>query len=138
MDRKEPRRSHAFTLNGYRKPGTAVEHLAARVRQYIHMPNPDALYAFVGAVAGNLLEGVPVWLMVVGPAASGKTLLVESILEMAGVGVADSITKASDFLSGTNKKERVADATGGLLRQIGNHGALVVSDFTGIMGLPRD
>jgi hypothetical protein len=42
------------------------------------------------------------------------------------------------LLSGTSKKERAANASGGLLREIGEHGTLVLKDFTSILSMNRD
>lgn len=41
-------------------------------------------------------------------------------------------------MSGTAKKEQAKSATGGLLRMIEPHGALVIKDFTGVLSLPKD
>jgi len=42
------------------------------------------------------------------------------------------------LLSGTRRKEQAPDAKGGLLRQIGNFGFLVLKDFTSILAMNRD
>lgn len=102
------------------------------------MPDPIALYAVMGAAAGNMLVGSPVWLMLVGPPGCGKTEMLESLSGVGKVVLADSVKNEASFLSGTRKKDRAKDATGGLLEQIGQYGAIVVADFTEIMSLPLD
>jgi len=42
------------------------------------------------------------------------------------------------LLSGTPTKEKAADARGGLLREIGAFGYLVLKDFTSILSMHRD
>jgi hypothetical protein len=50
---------------------------------------------------------------------------------------AAKVTEAS-LLSGTSKRERTTGATGGLLRQIGEFGVLLVKDFTSVLAQNRD
>jgi hypothetical protein len=102
------------------------------------MPDPDQLYATMGVMAGNCIEGDPVWLMLVGPASSGKTTMLECLTELDGVRVTGKIKTEASLLSGVGKKDRDDDATGGLLREIGEAGALVFMDFTSILSIPKD
>ncbi|MFI5041717.1 MAG: ArsR family transcriptional regulator, partial [Acidimicrobiales bacterium] len=53
------------------------------------------------------------------------------------VTVVGRITVAS-LLSGTSSKERAADATGGVLRVVGDRGILVCKDFGSIHTMQRD
>jgi hypothetical protein len=103
----------------------------------LHLPSPDPLYATLGAVAANRMRGDPVWLLQVGPPSSGKTELVGSLAKLRDVRFAALLTEAA-LLSGTAKKERAADATGGLLRQVGKAGILVMKDFTSTLAQQRD
>src|SRR5258708_36314886 len=80
---------------------TPIEHLEAEFRQYLHMPDPGALYALMGAVAGNMLDGEPVWLMLVGPPGCGKTGLLNSTLKLDRVHEGTDISSKGAFLSGT-------------------------------------
>lgn len=114
-----------------------LDWLLAEFRKHLHLPDPGPLYVLLGAVASNLMEGDQVWLMYVGPPSSGKTVLLESILDIEHIFDIASIKNESAFLSGTSKRERSKDATGGLLRQVGDHGAVVMNDFTSILSLPR-
>jgi hypothetical protein len=119
-------------------PTSPIERLAARVREYLHLPDPGPLYVLCGAVAANMIEGAPVWLMLVGPPSCGKSELLNSLLEVPHmVGGADIAGEAA-FLSGTSRKEKAQDATGGLLREIGDHGGLILNDFTSILSKPPE
>jgi energy-coupling factor transporter ATP-binding protein EcfA2 len=127
-----------LSLTLRRKPETPIEWLAVRVKDYLYLPDAAPLYVTVGALAANLLEGPPVWLMLSGPPGCGKTILLEALLGIDRLRSADSIKGESAFLSGTANKDKAKDATGGLLRLVGTHGGLVIKDFTGILSLPPD
>lgn len=77
-------------------------------------------------------------MMLVGPSSGGKTALLETLLGLPGVFSADCIDSKAAFLSGTAAKDKCKNATGGLLRLVEPHGALVMQDFTEILDLPRD
>ena len=49
-----------------------------------------------------------------------------------------TISSDGALLSGTAKKQRAKDATGGLLRQIGDRGLLVIKDVTSILSMDRN
>lgn len=121
-----------------KQPATPIEYLAASIREYLHMPDPSALYVLMGAVAANLLDGYPVWLMLVGPPGCGKTELINSLLNMLLVQEMANISGEGSFLSGTSTKDKADDATGGVLRKIGTHGGILINDFTSVLSLPQD
>ena len=105
-------------------PDTPIDWLALKVREYLHMPDPLMLYTVIGSLAANMIEGNPVWLMLVGAPGSGKTELLMALLGVPGVHPVSSLEGKGVFLSGTSSRERATDATGGLLRQVGPAGAL--------------
>jgi hypothetical protein len=72
-----------------------------------------------------------------GPGA-GKTEIVSALTRCAGVVAASSIKGEASLLSATPARERSSAATGGLLRQVGEHGLLVLKDFTSILSMNRD
>jgi hypothetical protein len=57
---------------------------------------------------------------------------------MPHVVMASSITGEGALLSATPKKERAKDATGGLLREIGTSGLLMLKDLTSLLSMSRD
>lgn len=119
-------------------PVTPVERLAARFRDFLSIPDPSALYTLMGAVAANMIEGSPVWIMLVGPPSCGKTELLNSLLSLPQMYEGADISSEGAFLSGTPKREWAADATGGLLRQTGDHGGLILNDFTSVLSKPGE
>jgi len=89
------------------------------------------------AVVANLADGDPVWLLVVGPPSGGKTEILQACVPLPFIIGAATISEAA-LLSGTSKKERASDATGGLLRQVGDFGILLAKDFTSVLSQNRD
>jgi len=121
------------------KPETPIYSLAQQFQHYLHLPDPSALYALMGAVAANMLHGQdPVWIMVVGSSGSGKTTLLKSLRSIKGVHLIGDLDTKAAFLSGVKKKDQMAGSKGGLLNEIGNRGALVWYEFTAVLELPRD
>jgi len=85
-----------------------------------------------------MLKGLPVWTVMVGPPASGKTLIVDTLDMIPRVHPVDMVKSPGALLSGVAKKDVAKGATGGLLRQIGDMGIISIKDFTTMMSLPRD
>jgi hypothetical protein len=115
----------------------ALAGLTKAFQARLHLPDLGALYATLGAVAGNWMRGDPVWLLLVGPPSSGKTELVGALGKLPHVHWAALFTEAA-LLSGTASKERAKDAKGGLLREIGSFGILLAKDFTSTLAQNRD
>ena len=76
----------------------------------------------------------PLWLLVVGGPGGCKT---ETVMPLKGAGglVVSTISSTAALLSGTPKRERTKDATGGLLRRRGPDGLIVLKDVTSILSL---
>ena len=90
-------------------------------------------------VANRKLDGDPVWLMLVGGSGVGKTERLIPLAVMPDVVLESSITGPAALLSGTGKKERAKDATGGLLRKLPEGGGvLLLKDFTSIIDMHRE
>ncbi|HEY3005110.1 MAG TPA: DUF3854 domain-containing protein [Kribbellaceae bacterium] len=97
----------------------------------------QALDIVLATAAVERLGGDPAWLLVVSGSGNAKT---ETVCCLAGVGahIVSTISGEAALLSGTAKRERAKDATGGLLRKMGARGLLVVKDFTSIISMNRD
>jgi predicted transcriptional regulator len=121
-----------------RSPATALAQ-AHDVFQRWMGPSYDltALDAALSAAAVQQLDGDPVWLLIVSGSGNAKT---ETVSALAGAGayVTSTITSEGALLSATSKKETSKDATGGLLRKIGDSGVLVIKDVTSILSMNRD
>jgi DNA-binding transcriptional ArsR family regulator len=132
------RRKASFTSNPLAFPQTPIHRLASRLQNYLHFPDPYPLYILMAALVANYANGRPVWLMLVGPPSCGKSELLNSLLSLPQIVEGGSITGPGALLSATRKKDRAKDATGGLLREIGDRGALVIKEFTSILSLPSE
>lgn len=84
------------------------------------------------------LPGDPVRVMLVGGSGIGKTERILPVTGMPHVVVASTLTGEAALLSASPKRERAKNATGGVLRKIGEHGVLVVKDFTSVLSMSRD
>ena len=118
-------------------PDTGAERLLSVFDNWLHLPDPCALYAMLGTVAANKLDGDPVWLLLVGPPGGGKSELLGSLTSLPDIHPCATLTEAS-LLSGSPKRERAADAKGGLLRAIGEFGIIVAKDFGSVLSMNRD
>jgi hypothetical protein len=97
----------------------------------------DALHVVLATAAAEQLSGDPAWLLLIAGSGFTKTETVQA-LSGAGAIVTSTIASEGALLSGTSKKEKAKDATGGLLRRIGSHGLLVIKDVTSILTTSRD
>ena len=114
-----------------------LDKVVATFRRYLHLPDSDSLLAVLGAYAANRLPGPPVWLLLVGPPSGGKTEQIMPLSAIADVQVASVLTEGA-LLSGVPGKDHAAGAKGGLLREIGDFGYLVLKDFTSVLAMNRD
>ena len=97
----------------------------------------DTLTACLAVAAVERMSGDPLWLLVVSGSGNAKTETVQA-LSGAGAIAVSTISSEGALLSATSKKERSKEATGGLLRQIGERGLLVVKDVTSILSMQRE
>lgn len=115
-------------------PRTPVHRLAVEVQSLLYFPDPSPLYAVVGALCANVMQGYPVWMMLIGPPESGKTELLRPLTHLEGCIECGDLSGKAALLSGTPSREAADDATGGVLNTLpskyGKHrGALVMLDF---------
>lgn len=117
--------------------GSPISTVIETYRNWLHFPDPAPVFAALGVAAGHLLPGSPVWLMLIGQASCGKTTVINSLAGLPRT-VSVSTVKESSLLSGSGKKDRDANSTGGIMRQIGDSGILLVKDFNSILRMDRD
>jgi hypothetical protein len=116
---------------------TPLDQVIATFNRWLFLPDPGLIHVVLATVAANRMAGDPVWLMLVGPPSSGKTEALVSLSRLSDVYIR-SVIRESGLLSGTPAKEKASDARGGLLREIGEFGYLVLKDFTSILSMHRD
>lgn len=95
----------------------------------------DAVLAV--AAAGIYLDLDPAWLNVIAGPGAAKTETLAS-LEGAGCFIVSTLSGEASLLSGTPQREVAKDATGGLLRQVGTRGVVVIKDFTSILSMKHE
>jgi hypothetical protein len=115
-----------------------IDDVLKTFRRWLHLPDPSPVYVTCAAVAANRVESFdPSWLILVGAAGSGKTEALSATSRLDGVHVVATLTEAA-LLSGTPRKDTAAGASGGLLREIGDSGIIVLKDFGSILSMHRD
>jgi hypothetical protein len=97
----------------------------------------DAIHAVLAAVAVERDAGDPLWVLLISGPGNAKTETVSSLVGCGAI-VTSTITSPGALLSGTPKREKATDATGGLLRRLGARGTLVLKDVTSILSMNRD
>ncbi len=118
-------------------PAKGLDDVLAAFQKWLFLPDPGVVHAVLGAVAANLLEGDPVWLVVVGAPGSGKSETLQAVSALPDVHPAATLTEPA-LLSGTSRKEHTADAKGGLLRAVGDFGLILCKDFGSVLNMQRD
>ena len=124
-------------------PGRPSEHASslraciATFQEWLYLPDPGALLVTLATVASNRAEGDPVWLLNVGAPGSGKTELLKPLERLPGMYPTATLTEAA-LLSGVAMKDKAPNAKGGLLREIGDSGIIVLKDFGSILSMNRD
>jgi len=137
--RRSKSRKGSLSQSPLADPQTLIHMLAVQMQDFLHFPNPDPLYVVLSAIAGNMVKGDPVWLMLVGPSSCGKTEILRMVSDLPRIYDISDLTGPASLLSGVGKKDIEKGATGGLLRQVGSRGILVLEDFTSsIMSMPQD
>lgn len=94
----------------------------------------DVATIMLATAAVEKLDGDPAWLLIVGGSGSAKT---ETGMPLKGAGarIVSTIASEGALLSATSKGERTKEATGGLLREMGERGMIFIKDFTSIMSM---
>lgn len=96
-----------------------------------------ALDAVLCAARAEKLGGDAPWLINVAGSGCAKTETVTP-LAAAGARIVSMLTGEAALLSATPADRRAANATGGLLRELGDRGMLVIKDFTSVLSMHRD
>ena len=118
------------------EPRTLTDTLQVFTR-WLHIDDTAPVLAVAATIVANRAAGDPVWLLIVGPASGGKTEILSAAAGLPYIVKAATITEAA-LLSGTASRERTANATGGLLRMVGDFGVLLCKDFTSVLSQNRD
>lgn len=108
-----------------------------KVSQLLTLSDNVPVKVALATYGANFLNQVPLWMMMVAPPSSGKTEILGSMYKLPFAEVMSDLTKPS-LLSGTSKKEKQPDATGGLLAKMGSFGFLIFKDMTSLLSKNKD
>jgi 5S rRNA maturation endonuclease (ribonuclease M5) len=99
----------------------------------------DALDVMLSTVAvERFTDGSdPIWLLLISGPGNAKTETVQSA-DGIGATITSAISSEGALLSATSKRDRAKDATGGLLRKMGDRGVLIIKDVTSILSMDRN
>lgn len=118
--------------------GAALDRCHATFRRWLGDEyDLQALDAVLAAAAVERLDGDPLWLLLVSGSGNAKTETVQALIG-AGAHMVSTITSEGALLSATSKRERTKEASGGLLREVGDRGVIVVKDVTSILSMGAD
>lgn len=108
-----------------------IDELIALFQEHLYLPDPAPVELMLATLVASRMPGKqPVWILLVGPPSSGKTVLFDAIAGEDDVEVVSTVTEAG-LLSGS--VSRSEESTGGLLAKIGAEGLLCIKDFTSIL-----
>jgi hypothetical protein len=95
------------------------------------------LDAMLAVAASERLSGDPAWLLIISGSGNAKT---ETVQATSGLGahVVSTITSDAALFSASPRKQRSKDATGGLLKKIGDRGILAIKDVTSLLSMDRN
>ncbi|VEI03738.1 Uncharacterised protein [Acidipropionibacterium jensenii] len=97
----------------------------------------DSLDLILASLAVQRMNGLPLWPLILSGSGNAKTETVNTATAVGAVAVS-TISSEGALLSASSAKDRAEDATGGLLREIGSDGVLVVKDMTSILSANGD
>jgi hypothetical protein len=95
----------------------------------------DVLDVVTATCAAEKLSGGPPWLMAIAGSGTAKTETVQAANDCDGARVVSTLSSVGALLSGAPRKP---GSNGGLLMEIGEHGTLVIKNFTSILSLDRN
>lgn len=116
---------------------TRLDEVVAVCRDWLALKDDSAILVPLGAVAANMLEGPPVWVMLIGPSSSAKTALFDAVSALPFIHSIETFTPAG-LLSGSSKKDKAKEATGGVLFEIGAFGIIMFKDFGSVLELRHE
>jgi hypothetical protein len=121
----------------YEGPARALSEVVETFESWLYLPDSTIVLVALATVAANLLEGSPLWTLLVAPPGAGKTETLQAISSLPDVYPTAVLTEAA-LLSGSPNRERAKGAKGGLLRELGDFGIVVAKDFGSVLSMRHD
>ena len=110
-----------------------LEDIKKEIQQYQYLEDTGIIdITLASYIANRLRLSDPVWLIIIGASSGGKSQIVRPIAmsDDKFIHRIDDVTE-NTFLSGVREKE--GDTSMSLLKRMGEHGIITISDFTVIM-----
>lgn len=102
-----------------------IESVRAALQQHLPGFDPAVAEILLGCVLANRIDGPPVWLMLVAPPSSGKTVLLEPLVGIDDARLLSSFTPQT-LLSG---KENEDGSDSSLLTALGEHPIIIIKEL---------
>lgn len=106
-------------------------------QRWLYMPDTGALDVALATYAANRDTGNPIWLLLIAVPGGGKTEVLSAFNKLKCVKTVGSLN-APGLLSGTAQRERAKGTKGGLLKEIGAYGVLILKDFGSVLSMHQD
>jgi hypothetical protein len=117
---------------------TAWQQIETVLKKHYYKPDLQAARAVYACVCAHLLDGPPVWPMLVGAPGSMKTELLNGLRNWPKTHRIDQLTPQT-FISGQIKDPANRDDTpAGLLHRIGKDGIILYPDFSTVLALRQE
>lgn len=109
-----------------------LHELKNKIQEYQYMEDTGVIDVSIASILSNQLQlGDPVWMLIIGASSGGKSQILRPISMSTGLAHrVDDLTE-NTLLSGITTTDPTKSPS--LLHKIGNHGVIVISDFTVIM-----
>lgn len=127
--------AHPGGTAGPQPSPSSLAEVIATFRKWLYLQDDGHIKVALAAYAANMMDGDPVWLMIIGAPSSGKTEVVTALDGKPHTRLTSAITGEASLLSGTPTRDKTKGATGGILREIGDRGVLLLKDFTSVLAL---
>lgn len=115
-----------------------LEDVVSKFRETMYLPDPTPIYVVLATVAANRLPGWPVWLLLIAPPSSGKSGLLDSLMDLRETVAVGTLTVAGLITGRWDEKEKKVKIDGLLHNEIGDEGLLVVSDMSQLLSAPAE
>ncbi|MGP0108121.1 MAG: hypothetical protein ACLPR9_04530 [Acidimicrobiales bacterium] len=115
-----------------------LEDVVSKFRETMYLPDPTPIYVVLATVTANRLPGWPVWLLLIAPPSSGKSGLLDSLMDLRETVAVGTLTVAGLITGRWDEKEKKVKIDGLLHNEIGDEGLLVVSDMSQLLSAPAE
>jgi hypothetical protein len=116
-----------------------LDEVLTAFRNRLHLPDPGVIEVVLAAWVANLWPDDAIWLLVVGPPASGKTEVVSSLCDLPHAHLASDLSLAGLLTLGGREDDTGNPLTSGrgLLRELGDFGVILAPELSTLIAESR-